>query len=230
VRAFLFQGLELASSGMVLEVGSGPGVITADLHKYTSAQVYGVDIDLPAVKLAARDDSLSHFSSADALALPFSSSTFDLVCCHFLLLWLSNPLQALLEMKRVVKPGKPVMAFAEPDYGGRIDYPNELVSIGQLQAEALHRQGADPHIGRQLPALFSQAGFSLVKAGVLGAQWSFPQPVDDHNREWSVLKADLSGFIPSTELDRLEKLENASLAHGERILYVPTFYAWGISK
>ena len=81
-------------------------------------------------------------------------ASFDICLCHFLLLWIANPLAALKEMRRIVKPGGWVLALAEPDYGSRIDFPPELEALGQAQSKALQSQCADVSVGRKLRGLF----------------------------------------------------------------------------
>ena len=155
-------------------------------------------------------------------------ASFDIALCHFLLLWVADPRQVIAEMRRVVRPGGYVLALAEPDYGGRIDYPPEFAALGRLQAEALRRQGADPDLGRKLSALFHEAGLKLVETGVLGGQWSgMPNP-QDNELEWQVLEADLGDSIDKTQFNRLRALDAAAWQRGARLLFVPTFYAWGV--
>ena len=64
-----------------------------------------------------------------------------------------------------------MLACAEPDYGGRIDYPDELSEIGRLQMMSLARQGANPQVGRKLKAILREAGIREVEVGILGGQW-----------------------------------------------------------
>jgi len=75
-------------------------------------------------------------------------------------------------MARITRPGGAVLALAEPDYGGRIDYPIKLAQMGKWQIESLRLQGADPLMGRKLATIFNSAGFDSVETGVLGGQWS----------------------------------------------------------
>jgi hypothetical protein len=118
------------------------------------------------------------------------------------------------------------MALGEPDYGGRIDYPEELAFVGQMQTNSLRRQGADPLIGRRLGAYFQQAGLANVIVGCLGGQWQLSASAYDET-EWNILRHDLAGQISEEELDRLAVLDRQAAQKGERILYVPTFYAMG---
>jgi hypothetical protein len=132
---------------------------------------------------------------------------------------------------RVTKPGGAVLALAEPDYGGRIDFPPELAQIGQWQKTALQIQGADPEIGRKLAGIFSNLGLSRVETGVLGGQWTAPPSQEDWESEWSVIQADLQQTtrtpVNYESYQTLKRIDKSAWLKGERVLYVPTFYAWG---
>jgi hypothetical protein len=120
-----------------------------------------------------------------------------------------------------------VLTLAEPDYGGRLDFPEPLHRLGRQQAEALRRQGADLELGRRLASLLAGAGLREVEAGVLGGRWSQPPGPAELDLEWVVVEADLEGAIPAEELRQLRLLDEAAWKRRERILYVPTFYAIG---
>jgi SAM-dependent methyltransferase len=153
---------------------------------------------------------------------------FDIVFCHFLLLWVREPLLALLEMKRVVRPGGAVLALAEPDHLARVDEPAALAQLGRWQTEALRRQGADPGLGSRLADLFRQAGIPVVEAGILQADAALQKPDESARRlEWEVLQNDLYGFVPQRELERLKAVDELAWERGIRRLHVPTHFAWG---
>jgi len=172
-------------------------------------------------------DPRTRFSAGDGLNLPFPPAAFDIAYCHFLLLWVARPLEALLEMVRVVRPGGYVLVLAEPDYGGRIDYPIELSRLGRFQTEALRSQGAGPERGRELGALFLSTGIQEIEVGVLGGRWQVPAQVEDWEAEWAILEYDLEGSVTAEELARWKETDRRAWERGERILFVPTFYAWG---
>ena len=227
LRHYLFNQLKIDKDERILEIGCGSGVVTADLHGYTPAKIYGLDFRIEYLEFARQNDQKTRFACGDALRLPYVSAGIDCCVSHFFLLWLKDPLQGLKEMRRVTRQGGLVVAMAEPDYGGRIDYPAALTELGHLQAAALHQQGADPNLGRRLASLFSEAGLSDVQTGLLGGHWNASPSNETWESEWSVLESDLDGWIDKGKLESLRNLDSAAWQKGERILFVPTFYAWG---
>ncbi len=120
------------------------------------------------------------------------------------------------------------MALAEPDYGGRIDYPDELSVIGKWQIDSLLQQGADPLIGRKLRTLFATSGLNQIEAGVLGGEWKTASLGTEQESEWAVIRSDLAREPEKlSRLDKLYQIDQQAQEHNERILFVPTFYAWG---
>jgi ubiquinone/menaquinone biosynthesis C-methylase UbiE len=229
LRDYLFGRALLQTAGKILEIGCGTGAILADLmglSSYSGHILYGIDLQAVHLAQARQHAPQARLACANAIALPFPDNSFETVYCHFVLLWLSDPAGALGEMRRVAAPGGAILALAEPDYGGRIDYPEALAALGKRQSQALLAQGADPQMGRRLAGLFSQAGLVEVESGVLGAQWG-QTAREDREMEWQVLRNDLSGEVAPEELDDLERIDRQAALAGERVLFVPTFYAWG---
>lgn len=227
-RLWLYRQAGLSEARAVLEVGCGSGVIAEELACLTPGRVVGLDLDLRMVELAHRRSSNVLYLQGDAYALPFPSDCFDIVVSHYLFLWLTHPERAANEMARVVRVGGSVLACAEPDYGGRVDYPPALSESGRLQAEALRRQGADPQIGRRLGELFVEAGLQ-VTLGVMGGQWELPATGAgaEFDAEWDMRERDLAALCAPDRLRYWRELDRRALESGRRVLFVPTFYAWG---
>jgi len=231
-RQYLFSRLGLNSGSRVLEAGCGTGAVLADLAPPGESGLHGLDIRLDYLQLAQQHVPTARLAAGDTHHLPYAGGSFDAVCCHFLLLWVSDPLGVVAELSRVTCPGGKVLLLAEPDYGGRIDYPYELAILGEWQSQALTRAGANPQIGRRLSALLSRAGLVEIESGVLGGQWTGAPADSDWQMEWQVLRADLEqlpGVLPRREADiaALQEIDRRAWQSGERVLYVPTFYAWG---
>lgn len=227
IRHYLYQLSALPDTRRVLEVGCGSGVISNDIHNHLQGQVVGLDLRLDFLQFASTNRPAGLWLQADGLQMPFQTAFFDSAYCHFLLLWIQDPLKILNEMKRVVRSGGFVVAMAEPDYGGRIDHPTQLIQLGKLQAQALKQQGADPDMGRKLSQLFHLTGLCEIRIGLLGGQWFAPPTSSSLESEWSVLRTDLAGLVSPSQLSELQLLDAAAWQKGERILFVPTFYALG---
>lgn len=227
VRRYLAAELGFSNRTRVLEAGCGTGVITADLWHDDPAQVHGVDISRAFLRKAAGHDHNTRFTVGDVYRLPYADKTFDHTLTHFLLLWLAQPVQGLREMMRVTRRGGSIVLFAEPDYPARIDYPPVLARLGALQEQALREQGAHPEIGRSIAHLLVQAGCVDVHSGLMGGQWSAAADPAGIASEHEVLRADLWGRLPENELEELLTLDRQAWEVGWRVLFVPTFYAWG---
>jgi len=227
LRRYIYQRAGLDNTRRVLEVGCGTGVLLTELTQRARADIFGLDLDPKRLQFSAQYAPESRLVQANGQLLPFADSSFDGVLCHFLLLWASDPLKMVKEMKRVTRAGGSLMALAEPDYGGRIDYPDPLAKIGEWQQQSLENQGADPLIGRKLKGIFNLAGIKEIEAGILGAQWLQAPTREDLDMEWDVLRADLNNLIPEEAFEKMHSQDIYSWECGERILFVPTFYAWG---
>jgi SAM-dependent methyltransferase len=250
LRRYLFERSGLSPGQRLLEVGCGTGAVLASLSA-AGCRLHGLDINADFLHQAGQnllapawsqgDDLLPSstltpnslipnpvfLTQADAHHLPYTDGSFDIVFCHFLLLWVHEPVEVIREMRRVTRPGGWVLALAEPDYGGRVDYPEALIQLGELQEEALRRQGAETRLGRRLGALFHSTGLAEVESGVLGGQWREPPSLEDLAQEWAVLQSDLGDQISAEKFNSLQQIDQSAWARGERVLFVPTFYALG---
>jgi len=226
LRAYLFNQAKLDEASRVLEVGCGTGAILSELPNHIA--LHGLDIDPTALAECQVHAPAAALIHGNALTLPYSNETFDIVYYHFLLLWVRDPLQALYEMKRVVKTGGHIIAFAEPDYSKRIDKPDELVQLGKWQTESLKGQGADPSLGARLAELFFQAGITILETGTIQSVENEPS-LEEWEIEWAVIESDLAGLVPDIEIQKMKLIDAQAWASGERVLYVPTYFAWGQS-
>ncbi len=226
LREYLFERAGLARASSILEVGCGTGAILSGLVTQ-EVSIHGLDRNPDLLIQAHRHVPQAHLVCGNALSLPFNASSFDITFCHYLLLWVADPLGALLEMKRLTHPGGAVLAMAEPDYSGRVDKPEALAPLGRWQAKSLQRQGAEPDLGRRLAELFAQAGLRILETGTLRDQEARRPTQTERLLEWAVLEADLAGSIPEGEISRLKGIDEQAWSSGERRLYVPTYFAFG---
>ena len=227
LRDYIFPRIGFDSARRILDLGCGTGALFDEFQSQSAASIVGLDIQRDHLRLASAHRNV-FLTEGDAHQMPCASGVFDITLCHILLLWVHNPVQVLNEMARVTRPGGTVLALAEPDYGGRIDYPPKLAPLGKWQTASLQAQGADPLTGRKLSGYFHQVGLKNVETGVLGGQWSNTPIPEDWRSEWAVLEADFAQTFKFAEnLDVLKKLDAQAWQNGQRVLFVPTFYAVG---
>ncbi|MGH3094709.1 MAG: class I SAM-dependent methyltransferase, partial [Streptosporangiales bacterium] len=112
----------------VLDVGCGPGTITVDLaRRVAPGTVVGIDPSEAVIEQARANAAAARagnvtFERGDAFALAADADTFDVVHAHQLLFHLTDPVAALREMLRVVRPGG-VVAARDTDYAGAMWWP-----------------------------------------------------------------------------------------------------------
>jgi SAM-dependent methyltransferase len=170
----------LVAGASLLDVGCGPGTITADFaRRLAPGRVIGIDAsaEVIATAHAAHGEGLE-FTTGDVYALDFDDNSFDIVHAHQVLQHLADPVAALREMRRVSRGG---VAARDSDYAAFTWYPAEpaLDAWLDLYRTVARANGGEPDAGRFLLAWAHAAGFSDVTAGA--SAWCFATPED---RAW----------------------------------------------
>lgn len=98
----------LSSGDRVLEVAPGPGYFSIGLAKLGAFHVTGLDISETFVQLARKNAAEASvgvcFLQGNASGMPFEDNTFDFLLCRAAFKNFSEPVQAIQEMYRVLKP------------------------------------------------------------------------------------------------------------------------------
>jgi len=93
----------------VLEVAPGPGFLSIELAKGGQFRVTGLDISKTFVELARKNAAglgvKVDFREGNASAMPFADNSFDLIVCRAAFKNFSEPVKALQEMHRLLRPG-----------------------------------------------------------------------------------------------------------------------------
>src|SRR5262252_3809418 len=93
----------------VLEVAPGPGFFSIELSKLGNFQITGLDISRTFVEIATRNARSAavnvDFRLGNASAMPFADESFDFVYCSAAFKNFSEPVRALDEMHRALRPG-----------------------------------------------------------------------------------------------------------------------------
>lgn len=152
-----------------LDCGCGPGTITRDIaHRIAPGRVIGLDFNADQIAFATRDaqaQSIANieFRQGSAYALPFEDNHFDAAFSHALLEHLKEPVRALAEFRRVLKPGG-ILGICTPDWGGFLLAPpsEKLLLAFEAYKQLQNRNGGDVYCGHKLGLYLEAAGFEGI--------------------------------------------------------------------
>jgi SAM-dependent methyltransferase len=174
----------LATGLKVLDVGCGPGTITAEFADRVgpAGSVTGIDASDDVISLASstqQRDNLA-FAVGDVYALAAPDDTFDVVHAHQVLQHLGDPVAALREMRRVCKPGG-IVAARDSDYPSMAWHPYapEFGAWLDLYSSVTRDNRGHPDAGRRLLSWALEAGLTDVTPSA--SAWCFATPGE---REW----------------------------------------------
>ncbi|MER5883169.1 methyltransferase domain-containing protein [Streptomyces sp. NPDC001941] len=184
---------ELRPGQRVLDVGCGPGTITADLAAAVApGRVTAVDaapdvLEAAASYAAERGLDNVEFAVADVHALDFPDDSFDVVHAHQVLQHVGDPVRALSEMRRVCRPGG-VVAARDSDYGAFTWFPEvpALDDWNDLYHRVARANGGEPDAGRRLLSWARAAGFTDITS--TAGTWCYATA--EERAWWSGLWAD----------------------------------------
>ncbi|MCF3102585.1 class I SAM-dependent methyltransferase [Streptomyces roseoverticillatus] len=179
----------------VLDVGCGPGTITADLAALVpQGRVTGLDAAaevLGTARAVARERGLDNvaFTVGDLRALDFPDDSFDVVHAHQVLQHVGDPVGALREMRRVCRPGG-IVAVRDADYAAMTWYPHVpgLDEWQELYQRVARAGGGEPDAGRRLLSWARQAGFDSAGTTATASAWCYAS--EEERSWWSRLWAD----------------------------------------
>jgi len=176
----------------VLEAGCGVGAQTVTLARNSpGASFTAVDISLPSIaearaRTAAVEIRNVQFRQADIFDLPFAPASFDHVFVCFVLEHLSQPVKALVALKRLLRPHGTITVI-EGDHGSAYFHPHSDAAqeVIRCQVELQRAAGGDALIGRQLFPLLTEAGFDAIHVSpkVVYVDASRPDLVDAFTRK-----------------------------------------------
>jgi len=230
-RLPLYREVGLKDAKKVLDVGCGSGIVTKDIANLTKGRVVAVDGSEDMIDVAKKvlsNNKNVELRVEDASKLSFSNDTFDIITCNLLLMWAEDPQIVVNEMARVTKPGGIVLASLEPDYGGKLHWPENPKVDPIFAGKAILDKGGDPHIGRKLRLLFVRAGL-ITKIGIGNNRiWSCKEDKAYyfHARDFYV-KALKNAGLSQDEIDKWEYDYLKSLDEGVQLNFFPQFYAIG---
>jgi ubiquinone/menaquinone biosynthesis C-methylase UbiE len=159
-----------------LDVGCGTGAFTEILRRRCAPRsVAGVDPAPAQIEHAGRQVAEVDFRVADAAALPFADSQFDIVTSALVINFIPDRATALSEMHRVLRPGGIVSAYLWERSATADSSPHAPMERGlhQIQAEILRPPIAPESTPDGAKAALERAGFSDIAITVIAASQTY---------------------------------------------------------
>lgn len=185
----LVEYAQPAPGMQVLDVASGTGEPAISLASRVGEQghVTATDVSAGLLEIAAkrgRTRGLKNFTIqvADAHKLPFSDNSFDLATSRFGVMFFDDPIGALQESRRVLRPGARACflvwgSIEQPYWQSMMGVVNRHVGGPQVQPD-----GPDPFKFSQpgsLCSIFRCAGFTAVEEETKTLPWTWPGSVEE---------------------------------------------------
>jgi arsenite methyltransferase len=172
-RAATLQALALQAGERVVDVGSGPGLLAAEMAAQVgpTGRVVGLDLSdsMLALSRERRGDLATsnclRFLKADAARLPFADSTFDVAVATQVYEYVPDVPAALAEAYRVLRPGGRVLLL-DTDWDSIVWAAGDQARMQRL-LDAWAGRFADPHLPRSLSWQLQAAGFQVERRDVL---------------------------------------------------------------
>jgi ubiquinone/menaquinone biosynthesis C-methylase UbiE len=170
------------SSGALLEIAAGTGIVTQALARALPASVAitATDLNQPMLDFAAAKPDLDRviWRQADAMALPFPSGAFDIVVCQFGIMFFPDRPRAHAEARRVLKPGGRYVFNSWDSFSHNPD-----AGIVEQAVAALYPAGSIGFLGRtpfgyhdpdRLRGDLRAAGFEACTVETVASTWDAP--------------------------------------------------------
>ena len=233
----LYQRSGLRDGIRVLDCGCGPGRLLTRLHAlYPGLQSVGIETDPQLVDRAREAISEKNLRGCRILqesimALPFPDNSFDFAVARLVLEHLPDPVTALKEVRRVLKPGGRAV-FVDNDFDFHERTSPNITALDDLYAAYQSARRADsgnPSIGRELPVLLKKAGFDAVGFNAIAAHSSVVGDVAFLKAEGAGIPVQLvkSGYLSSDSFERVAKDWRSMLTDRDHAIVRVLFAASG---
>jgi SAM-dependent methyltransferase len=193
-----------------LDAGCGTGVFTGLLAQTTHpAEIVAID-PAPAQIAFVREQAQRRavrFEVGDAQHMPFPDAGFDIVVSALVLNFIPDPVQAVREMRRVVRPGGCVAGYVW-DFTGPLSVTRHVTAaLRAVDAKAAPVPGVKLTTLDALRALFEQAGLCDVETSVFEVEVPY---VDfaDYWRRFLENPSPASAFIHAMTQEAREALRD----------------------
>ena len=166
-RRAIRAALSLQPGERVLDIGSGPGFLAAEMAAEVGpgGRVHGIDPSESMLAGARRRGAPVEYGTGDALALPFPDEHFDVAVSTQVYEYVEDIAAALAEARRVLRPGGRLLVL-DTDWDSIVWHSGDRERM-QRVLTAWNEHLADPYLPRRLPGLLRAAGLEPTKTAII---------------------------------------------------------------
>jgi ubiquinone/menaquinone biosynthesis C-methylase UbiE len=210
----LLDAARVGAGMHVLDLACGPGLVAAAAAERVALPV-GLDFSSAMIAVARAQNPTLRFEEGDAEALPYADASFDAVVANFGMHHVPDPMQALCEARRVLRPGGLVAftSWAAPaeNIAWKLLF-DAIAAHGDMSAAKALPPGGSLLQPEDLLQVLGAAGFTETRARRVRSEWRFAAAGDllEGFRRGTVRTAALIGAQPQSALPAIK----AAIAHG----------------
>ena len=206
----------------ILDVGCGPGVISAKIStSCSSTKVFAIDNSFSKIEETIKNNKKNDNvlpCTADVLSIPFKDNSFDIVFARFVLEYIKYPQKAVSEIVRVCKPGGRIIL---QDLDGQLSwhFPEDHVikdNVEKILSFLKKENGFDAFIGRKLYSFLYNSNVVDIDVDINGYNVFFGSIDEKNYKLWEIkLEIAMNGLVGNVIKDRKEAdmLINKYLEH-----------------
>ena len=225
----LYDIADIREGHVVADFGCGPGHTAIEIARWVgpSGHIHALDINDGFIDQSFQNAERANFSDrisphlCDGTKLPFDDACIDRVTTRNTLIYVDDPHRTLSEFHRVLRAGGKVHAI-EGDWPMMIAEPIPA-STWRALVDAAQHACRTANIGRKLPALFADAGFTNIELEVItrpdldGRLLPMVRNMAGYARE--------GGQMDASEIDDAIQILEQGLAEQTYLVLAPQFVA-----
>lgn len=226
-RRIVLASLDLQPGEAVLDVGSGPGLLAAEMGEVVGSDgnVQGIEPSQSMRAIAEQREPAPgsaplEYRPGDATALPFADASFDAVVATQVYEYVEDMPTALAEARRVLRPGGRLLVL-DTDWDSIVWRCNDAERMRRVLA-AWDEHLADPYLPRRLTGLLEDAGFTLTHCAAI--------PILNAGYDPNTLSAGLIGFVSAFVPGRQGLTEADATAWADDLVALGHDYFFSINR
>jgi SAM-dependent methyltransferase len=200
---------EVAAGQVVLDVGCGPGALTAELVRRVGPEgVSAVDPSEPFVAAARARHPDVRVERASAEDLPFADAEFDVALAQLVVHFMTDPVAGLREMGRVTRPGGVVAACVWDHAGGAGPLSTFWQAAHGVDMDVIDESRLAGARKGHLAELFDAAGLADIEERTIGVSLAH-STFEEWWEPYTLGVGPAGAFVASLDDGRRDRLREA---------------------